>query len=471
MSVRSLLTPTKLEDRGLQPLAGARITSTYGFDAGQPDLDLPRNRDDMALSDCTPYKVADMMTHVDDLPPVHRPGGYYAAPVPVIIPGSLKPLPPLLLASPMNMLYFHHFLAHTSKVLVTSDCPENPFRITLAQMAVRDSSVLRLMLAFAACHRARLLGHAEPLARIATWVGGLVPSIHRAADSTEAISDEALIAVVMLCSLSVLFPGVFPEHSSWQDHLVVARRMVKLRGGPGALCATKATFFIRRWFLYLHTWGSISGCADPEARADWFSESTATLQNPEFDCLFGFTNHSHALLWQVADLVSRTGFGVASGRIEWSRPGAIAAAAELRDELVHARHAPRTKACRHLTIGATAIAAIDAALRHGALIHLLRRVFMLASEDGAVQAGVRGVVGAVRQLASLGPVDTPDVLFSLFVAGAEAQGEAMRLEVLGYLESIEQAGMKQAGVVRTLLQRCWERRRDWVGVAEGVFLG
>lgn len=471
MSVKSLLTPTKLEDRGLQPLAGARITSTYGFDAGLPDLDLPTNRDDMALSDRTPYETTDMTTHVDDLPPVRRPGGYYAKPVPVIIPGFLKPLPPLLLESPMNMLYFHHFLAHTSKVLVTSDCPENPFRATLAPMAVGDTRVLSLMLAFAACHRARLLGHAEPLRRIATWIGGLAPSIHRAVHGTGAVSDETLIAIVMLCSLSVTFPGAFPEHSSWQDHLVLARRMVKLRGGPGALCATKATFFIRRWFLYLHTWGSISGCADANARADWYSESEATLRNPEFDCFFGFTNHSHTLLWQVADLVSRTGVGASPHGMDWSRAGAMAAAEELREELVHARHAPRTKACRHLTIGAAAIAAINGALRHGAVIHLLRRVVMLPSEAAGVQEGVQGVLGAMRQLALVGPVDTPDVLFSLFVAGAESRGEAVRLEVLGYFESIEQAGMKQAGVVRTLLQRCWERRRDWVGMADGVFLG
>jgi hypothetical protein len=53
--------------------------------------------------------------------------GYYASPVPINIPRYLSPLPSSLLKNPINLLYFHHFLNHTSKMLVPHDCDNNPF--------------------------------------------------------------------------------------------------------------------------------------------------------------------------------------------------------------------------------------------------------------------------------------------------------------------------------------------------------
>lgn len=127
-------------------------TVTYGLDRGFPDLDVSKNDDINALNGMSPATVNDNMEVMvqnqfgDDFyvptefgfglqakDTVFAKGGYYAKPVPVKIPRSLEPLPATLLQNPMNLLYFHHFLNHTARILVPHDCSENPFRKILPQ--------------------------------------------------------------------------------------------------------------------------------------------------------------------------------------------------------------------------------------------------------------------------------------------------------------------------------------------------
>ena len=132
----------------------AEETTTYGYDLGLPDLDTPRNDDDGAILPFSPptrresvlsYLNANGESEWDDSPfnpfsaqskvIAFEPGGYYASPVPIKIPFSLGPLPPKLMESKMNLLYFHHFLNHTARILVPHDCSDNPFRTVLPESA------------------------------------------------------------------------------------------------------------------------------------------------------------------------------------------------------------------------------------------------------------------------------------------------------------------------------------------------
>jgi hypothetical protein len=120
-------------------------TETYGLDRGLPDLDLPRNNDTGAISEGSPSEHSELDAWLNDfelaipefgfgLPTrdtVFAKGGYYASPVPIKIPRKLEPLPATLLENPMNLLYFHHFLNHTARILVPHDCSENPFKTIL----------------------------------------------------------------------------------------------------------------------------------------------------------------------------------------------------------------------------------------------------------------------------------------------------------------------------------------------------
>lgn len=132
--------------------------TTYGIDRGFPDLDLPRNNDMIALNGVTPTlgtvelnrNEADLGN--DDLysefgfglsagsEGFNEGSGYYASPVTVSISRSLEPLPPTLQRNPMNLLYFHHFVNHTARMLVPHDCSENPFKSILPQSGYSDIS-------------------------------------------------------------------------------------------------------------------------------------------------------------------------------------------------------------------------------------------------------------------------------------------------------------------------------------------
>lgn len=121
-------------------------TDTYGLDRGYPDLDVPRNNDTIATNGVSPSEHSDFDSWLNEFDAsgvgefgfrlekretVFAAGGYYATPVPIKIPRKLEPLPKTLQENPMNLLYFHHFLNHTAKILVPHDCPENPFKTVL----------------------------------------------------------------------------------------------------------------------------------------------------------------------------------------------------------------------------------------------------------------------------------------------------------------------------------------------------
>lgn len=128
----------------------------YGLDRGISDWDLPNNNDLLALDPNTPINATADLNHLksehaaDELNhsgfgfglnapnSAHGEGGYYAKAVPVLIPRALGNLPATLQNNPMNLLYFHHFLNHTARILVPHDCSENPFKSILPQSKAAD---------------------------------------------------------------------------------------------------------------------------------------------------------------------------------------------------------------------------------------------------------------------------------------------------------------------------------------------
>lgn len=156
LSVKSLLSDDSPADSGTEsampasPYGASSVstpTANYGVDRGFPDLDLPNNKDSIALTGSTPSlstislhgSEQDPSTVENDFPAEFGFGlhgttpGYYAKPVIVTIPRSLGALPSTLQENPMDMLYFHHFLNHTARILVPHDCSENPFKSILPQ--------------------------------------------------------------------------------------------------------------------------------------------------------------------------------------------------------------------------------------------------------------------------------------------------------------------------------------------------
>ncbi|THY69130.1 hypothetical protein D6C86_09290 [Aureobasidium pullulans] len=437
-----------------------------GYDQGLPDLDLPKNNDKEALGQNTSIPI--------DSPQQCSSDFYYSAPVPVTIPNSLMPVPSVLLENPMNLIYCHYFINYTANVLVTHQCPSNPFSTILPQLAMQDDNLLRLLLAYAACHRARLLRHAEPKNRIATWVTPVFPSLRQALSGNEPISDSVFGSCVMLASLTQSYPLAFDLPISWQEHLSLARRLYSLRLSQEGLQRTNATVFFGRWFAYLDTFGSASSDTYQGAYYEWSRELKLAEQIPDIQCLAGFTTKSLVLLSRTAELAKRCDYE----RNLNGQPSiqTITMSQQLRMNLelytLEIKHTRYDCACSESSSSSTEVySAVNAAISHAALIYLHRRVYLLPSDSRLVQFSVNAILEAFNELKGYNAFDTPDIILPLFLAGCEARDPGKAVDVLQRLQSIENAGMGQVVRVKALLQECWDSGRDWTELKHNVLLG
>lgn len=133
------------------------VTDNYGLDRGRPDLDLNQNDDHSAID--INYALGLINPQSESLsgtPAAHSPEeegkrtcfertqyAYYNSPVPINIPRYLSPLPATLVQTPINLMYFHHFLNHTARMLVPHDCDSNPFITVLPSSEFRSLFGLR----------------------------------------------------------------------------------------------------------------------------------------------------------------------------------------------------------------------------------------------------------------------------------------------------------------------------------------
>lgn len=478
LSVKSLLSDdTEQPDSGgesIPPLPPFDLLLEYGVDRGFPDLDLPKNNDSLALNGLTPamsspglYRhgshgaadnqdaFAEFGIGIYSADPAHSERGYYADAVTVSIPQSLGELPPTLRDNPMNLLYFHHFLNHTARILVPHDCNENPFRTILPKMALHDVNLLHLLLAYSASHRARLLKHAEPANRIALWVEDIFPSLSRALnDPSSQISNANLATAIMLASLEIISPNTFGVPIPWQSHLDVARRMLMARGGARSIHKKDTvSYFLSRWFAYLDVVGSLSGGkkGPPLFGGDhWAIEGEDDFQ---IDCVNGFTSRCVGMLARIAELAKQSD----SERIDsdgaiiedWTPSPHIAAVAQ---ELKTNLQAPRThkyKGCPHRNSNDAAavwdsieMVATNEAFHWAGLIHLHRRVLQTPAYDPEVQRPVREIVIALDRVRKGGTAEAC-LLFPMFTAGCQAREEWQREKLLERLRSVEGSGMTQ----------------------------
>ncbi|RMZ80651.1 hypothetical protein DV738_g2634, partial [Chaetothyriales sp. CBS 135597] len=506
-------------------------TEMYGHDRGAPDFDIPHNDDANAISEHPPPEQADFSSWLEakfDDPSfgfgtvsrqqVFAAGGYYASPVPIKIPRKLEPLPPSLTENPMNLLYFHHFLNHTAKILVPHDCPENPFKTILAKMAVENPNLLNLMLAYSASHRARLLSHPEPANRIAVWVRDVFPALRQTLEdvSNTEVSNANLATAIMLASLEIISPSSFGVSIPWQDHLSVARSIIRSRGGPNSVSRQDPVmFFLTRWMAYLDVMGSLSGSRSDEplfAGNYWSSsgdlssttssrslsiddESLEDEDDYTIDCLLGFTTKCVSILAQVALLARecephRIDPLTHKIRVNW-RPGPDieARADKLRRDLEHAmsheqknfsyasalyQEYPerRYSAVQMSAQDAHESLSTNSAFHYAGLVHLLRRVHNLPRSDPAIQSAVHSIISVLSSVRVGGSAEAC-CLFPTITAGLEAESELDRMEVVRRLKKAEQLGMCQVGRARRLMEESWRRGESWEEMrgVEGAFFG
>ena len=472
--------------------------NNYGFDQGRPDLDVYENDDQYALSIQWNFTSKLRNGHRSDLTVDEsedsdhtfafgiRPRtadlerrNYYSAPVPVKIPQALEPIPPVLTGNPMHLLYFHHFLNHTARVLVPHDCPENAFRNILPQMALQDENLMKLLLAYSAHHRAKLLKHQEPKNRIAVWVRTVFPALRKALDKPQdKITNTDLAAAIMLSSLEVISPNAFElPNISWSSHLGLARSMIEARGGYHELRhGDRVSYFLSRWFAYLDILGSLSGNTyhRPLANSKSDGNKQGDFDNEdEIDCFMGFTGRCIAVLAEVANLAKdceeKHRIQQNTTQQQWQLPkDTMAHAKRLEAYLKDIKPTTYRGCSQRLVQSNTADAAVNEAFHYAGLIHLYRRVLGENSNSKPVQEAVRGVKAALTRVddRSIGCM-----IFPVFSAGCEAQTERARKTFLTCLKSIELMGMVAARRARSIMETVWETGKTWPELVTGEFMG
>ncbi|PLN75247.1 hypothetical protein BDW42DRAFT_42300 [Aspergillus taichungensis] len=469
------------------------VTDNYGLDCGRPDLDLNKNNDHSAIdinsaldqgrrtdkpsSAYTSCSMGNDSHHG----PGHARYDYYASPVPINIPRYLSPLPPSLVRTPINLMYFHHFLHHTARMLVPHDCADNPFVSVLPTMAIGDSNLLNLLLAYSASHRARYLGHPEPSNRIAHWVSNVFPTLRVALeDSHENVTDSHLAAAIMLLSLKIVSPSTFEVPIPWQSHLKLARDLFIARQTHLAYPGNEVGAFLTRWLGYLDIMGALSCRHSDPPLLDYYSvlsTCSTSVGEDEFgvDCFTGFTPRTGLFLTRLGRLVHQCDnerfddFGTFLP--DWQPSASVLLEAEslLADSAVLETHAHAHG--EHLVAtDSSDIFAIDRAVRSAGLVHLHRRVLNTPASAPPVRAALTELMRALSQIRP-GVAADSGALFPLFTAGCESQDAEQRTAINERFEVIEQTGMKQIQNARALMQLCWNENLPWIALAQGEFVG
>lgn len=363
------------------------------------------------------------------------------------------------------------------------------------------------MLAYSASHRARLLSHPEPANRIALWVRDVFPSLRHALEdlSNTEISNANLATAIMLASLEIISPSTFGVSVPWQNHLSIARSIIKCRGGGPKSVSRKdpVTFFLSRWLAYLDVLGSLSGRRNEEPLFGgnyWRRSSTAAPLPPnqlsmyakddeadyKIDCLLGFTTRCVSILARIAVLArecdwQRIDPDTGKARQYWQPSREIREEAdELSEDLEVARVHPQTQCSHSLTDldgngihshdEDTGLDATNAAFHWAGQIHLLRRIKNVPKSEPRVQQAVHEIVRALDKVPQGGSAEAC-LLFPMFTAGVEAEEQSVRDTVLGRIKGIEEVGMCQVARARALMEKVWRTGKEWEGLAQGEFFG
>jgi len=115
-------------------------------------------------------------------------------------------------------------------------------------VALEDDHLLKIVLAYSACHRARYLRQKPPVKRIATYTSDV---FRRLADDIQGPKGKLnyihLASTIMLASLKIIAPESFEGQMKWETPLAAAKEMILERGGWSQL-RDETGHFLKTWF-------------------------------------------------------------------------------------------------------------------------------------------------------------------------------------------------------------------------------
>ena len=319
-------------------------------------------------------------------------------------------------------------------------------------MAIGDSNLLNLLLAYSASHRARYLGHPEPANRIAHWVSKVFPTLRVALESSnEEITDSHLAAAIMLLSLKIVSPGTFEVPITWKSHLKLARDLFLARSERMAQPGNRIGAFFARWLGYLDTMGALScrQAGPPLMIYNSILTACSPDDHDEFsvDCFTGFTPRTGVFLIRLARLVQECDNQrfdeMGHFQYDWhaSADMVLEAQAVLGEIDGLSEHA-HTNLDHHQGIESSDMMAIEEAFRFAGLLHLHRRVLGSPPDSFPVKEVLRKLIDALSRMRP-GAATEVCSLFPLFTAGCESRDAPQRSKLLDRFFVLESSGMKQ----------------------------
>jgi hypothetical protein len=331
-------------------------------------------------------------------------------------------------------------------------------------VAVGDETIMHLLLAYSAYHRARMLNQPAPANRIAIWVQDLFPKLREALTANpETISNNTLAAVIMMASLEIVSSNTFEVPVPWQSHLHMARQMISIRGWPrGMDRQDRVAYFLSRWFAYLDVVGSLSGNKNDTPLGSFYlsSENATADEDYEIDCLLGFTTRCIGSLVRLSELAKQCEpqriDEQGNIREDWRPdPDIVYQAENIRRDLEEGLSGSIThKGCNNRNGDSSElmdswddaeIYATNEMFHWAGLIHLFRRVLGKPAMDAEVQHAVQEIVRLLDQVRN-GSNAEACLLFPIFAAGCDAQDEGQREKIMGRLKGVEALGMYQVSL-------------------------
>ena len=321
------------------------------------------------------------------------------------------------------------------------------------KVAIGDSNLLNLLLAYSASHRARYLGHPEPANRIAHWVSQVFPTLRIALESShENITDSHLATAIMLLSLKIVSPGTFEAPITWKSHLKLARDLFLARSDAMAQPGNRIGAFFSRWLGYLDTMGSLS-CRQAGPPSMIYSSVLAACSSSDghdeyaVDCFTGFSPRTGVFLIRLARLVQECDnerFDEMGNFQDGWHPSAdmVLEAQSVLGEIDGISERAHANPEHHRGIESSDMMAIEEAFRFAGLLHLHRRVLGSPPDSFPVQEVLRKLVDALGRMRP-GAATEVCSLFPLFTAGCESRVSNQRSKLLERFLVLESSGMKQ----------------------------
>ncbi|KAJ6121720.1 hypothetical protein N7512_004185 [Penicillium capsulatum] len=198
--------------------------------------------------------------------------------------------------------YLQYHVEHGSKLLANLESDDNPLRSLLIPRSMSSPLLMKAVCAVSALHLANRSHHFDAQTAAADYYGRALGGIRTALaeSSTDSLSDDAMLAVGLMCKYEVVRGSV----SQWVVHLNALQRLIASRGGLISMDRDAAEF-LRGLYVYAYNMARISNRKCLTATESCPSDTD--IGPPRLDIYIGYTEEILKLCARIAELPSLEG--------------------------------------------------------------------------------------------------------------------------------------------------------------------